>query len=547
MSIRIDRVLIRNFRSIGHPGVEFIPGNLCALIGENNAGKSNIVAAIRKLLGPTWPQIQSFTEDDFHRRDRRNEPYIELDLTDGRTTDVMTFGQAPGDDQYRLLLNGRYVTREQRERYPFLTVGVDRGIKDNMGYDRWTPLGRMLQGINREFQRDARRRGAFEERMAEVKGILSESEDFARLEELVREQTALLLRRNPAEFRVDFNLYDPWNFYRTFQMIASDDNLEFQASSAGMGLQSALTVPVLRAYAEIRHTDAILAIEEPEIYLHPQAQRNFYGVLRELAEADTQVFYTTHSPNFLETSHFDEIALVRRDGSLGQRQTSVTQVTAAAFAGDFNARHEETLASEDSVRRHTAKHCSIRHHEGFFATKVILVEGETEEEALPIFARALDVDLDAHGISVLGCRGKTAMPEIYRLFNEFGIPTYAVFDGDHGKSDAHEETNRELLRLAGAEIEDFPATGVERCHTCFEVDFETELGNYIEDYADLVARANDELGLHPDRGKGMRAKWIAEQLVLRCSEDPSGLLPGFITAIFDVVQDLRWRATVLQQ
>jgi hypothetical protein len=36
-------------------------------------------------------------------------------------------------------------------------------------------------------------------------------------------------------------------------------------------------------------------------------------------------------------------------------------------------------------------------------------------------------------------------------------------------------------------------------------------------------------------------------LGLRSSEDPRGLLPDFITATLDVVQDLRWRATVLQQ
>ncbi len=46
----------------------------------------------------------------------------------------------------------------------------------------------------------------------------------------------------------------------------------------------------------------VLVIEEPEIYLRPQAQRYLYHLLRDFAAAGNQVVYSTHSPAFLNVA-----------------------------------------------------------------------------------------------------------------------------------------------------------------------------------------------------------------------------------------------------
>lgn len=51
--MKLVKVQIQNFRSIKK--VTFDVGDLCALIGPNNAGKSNILNALSYLLGDTWP------------------------------------------------------------------------------------------------------------------------------------------------------------------------------------------------------------------------------------------------------------------------------------------------------------------------------------------------------------------------------------------------------------------------------------------------------------------------------------------------------------
>src|SRR5688572_498448 len=54
----------------------------------------------------------------------------------------------------------------------------------------------------------------------------------------------------------------------------------------------------------------VLLVEEPELFLRPQAQRSLYHLVRAFAERGNQVLYSTHSPWFLNVGRLDEVALV---------------------------------------------------------------------------------------------------------------------------------------------------------------------------------------------------------------------------------------------
>ncbi len=55
----------------------------------------------------------------------------------------------------------------------------------------------------------------------------------------------------------------------------------------------------------------ILAIEEPELYIHPQMQRMIYRVLREFSMTD-QVIYSTNSLSFVDVREYHRIGIVRK-------------------------------------------------------------------------------------------------------------------------------------------------------------------------------------------------------------------------------------------
>lgn len=61
--MKLSRVRIQNYRSIKE--LEFEIGDLCALIGPNNAGKSNILSALVFVLGETWPTTRVIEPADF--------------------------------------------------------------------------------------------------------------------------------------------------------------------------------------------------------------------------------------------------------------------------------------------------------------------------------------------------------------------------------------------------------------------------------------------------------------------------------------------------
>ena len=66
--MQITKLKIRNFRSIKSLDIEL--GDTTVLIGQNNAGKSAILDAIRIVLTRRWGQRGTgFTENDVYRAD----------------------------------------------------------------------------------------------------------------------------------------------------------------------------------------------------------------------------------------------------------------------------------------------------------------------------------------------------------------------------------------------------------------------------------------------------------------------------------------------
>lgn len=135
--------------------------------------------------------------------------------------------------------------------------------------------------------------------------------------------------------------------------------------------------------------------------------------------------------------------------------------------------------------------------EGFFAQKVILVEGVTDKAILEGVYQSLGRDCTAEGIVIVSADGKTKMDKPFYIFNKLGIPTYAVFDSDANSGDKKPGANRLLQAVAGIkDPTDFPYGCFERC-AAFE--------NNLEAYTKQICGAQwqqtfqeiaDDMGLH---------------------------------------------------
>ncbi|MCM5530321.1 ATP-binding protein [Parasegetibacter sp. NRK P23] len=88
-----------------------------------------------------------------------------------------------------------------------------------------------------------------------------------------------------------------------------DDGVETTASEKGDGMQRALMLAIIQAYAEFRRQNEdigksfLFFIDEAELHLHPTAQRNLKNVLLELSITMDQVFINTHSSVLVADEH----------------------------------------------------------------------------------------------------------------------------------------------------------------------------------------------------------------------------------------------------
>jgi predicted ATPase len=178
----------------------------------------------------------------------------------------------------------------------------------------------------------------------------------------------------------------------------------------------------------------VLLIEEPELYLSPQAQRYLYRLLRRFAAQGNQILYSTHAATFLSVAHLDELALVRHVEGKG---ATLCQPPPLATDESFRA-----LTEFDAERS-----------EVFLARAALLVEGMTEKMAFPFVFEALGYDADREAVAVIECGGKANMPLFARICAECGIPFVLVHDRDAPRgelpNDAEHATNTALVKIAG--------------------------------------------------------------------------------------------------
>jgi predicted ATP-dependent endonuclease of OLD family len=185
---------------------------------------------------------------------------------------------------------------------------------------------------------------------------------------------------------------------------------------------------------EAEATGIVLLIEEPELYLIPQAQRRLSRVLRELSAGGNQVLYSTHAPAFLSVDRLDELALVRHDEAEG---TKLAQPSPLPEEQSFRA-----LAEFDNERA-----------EIFLARAALLVEGRTEKLAFPFVFESLGYDVDREGIAVIECGGKSNISLFARVCNECGIPYVIVHDRDAPRgqqpNESEQNVNAAIAAVAG--------------------------------------------------------------------------------------------------
>jgi hypothetical protein len=216
---------------------------------------------------------------------------------------------------------------------------------------------------------------------------------------------------------------------RAAQLLRPEAGHPWEPTDGGLAL-----VRGVEALCDSGAKGLVLLIEEPELYLSPQAQRHLYRQIRRLAEAGNQVLYSTHAAIFLSVARLEELALVRHTRRTG---TSLAQPSALSNRESFRA-----FAEFDAERA-----------ELFLSRAALLVEGRSEKLAFPFVFETLGYDADREAVAIVDCGGKGNLPLFARICNECGIPYVVVHDRDAplGRRPVESEqvANRRIVETAG--------------------------------------------------------------------------------------------------
>ncbi|MDD5679923.1 MAG: AAA family ATPase [Candidatus Omnitrophica bacterium] len=219
-----------------------------------------------------------------------------------------------------------------------------------------------------------------------------------------------------------------------------DDGVATDVARKGHGLQRALIFALIKAWAKVskeikkKQEEAakegvkeevkssrkasesnFYIFEEPELYLHPQAQRELYASLKELSTLNNQVILSTHSSSFIDLEMYKSICKIYKNDI--QEGTRKLQYTGELFSLD-----------DDRKNFNMAYWINPDRGELFFSEKVILVEGPTDKTVIPFLAKKLAIF--KYEYTVIDCGGKDNIKIYMHLLNNFKLPYIAVYDKD---------------------------------------------------------------------------------------------------------------------
>lgn len=485
--MRLTQVDIKNFRGINELSLNL--DELCVLIGENNAGKSSVLDAVRCCLAGSL----SFADYDYHLAEPGADPttaapieitltFAESELGEWPGEIAQALGgvvQVEGDDLRVVILQATSQFRRKVNDYvpkrEFL--GLDGNpLPAATSRRAWNVFRRIapvfhlssLRDVAQTFKPGSPFWGPF------VKSLELDDESREELEKALLALNDEILGKHKAFDKVKAVLgktakilphgdADPVSINalpsRVFDILsraqvnfASQTGAHIPLARHGGGTQSVAVICLFDAFLKCflkdkygEHATPILALEEPEAHLHPAAVKATGEMLQSM---HGQKLISTHSGDLLAGVSFRNIRRLRRcNGKITVHQP-----------------HDEFT---DDERKRLDYHIRTTRGSLLFSRCWLLVEGEADALLMAGCARTLGCDLYADGVSCVEFSKNLAVDQFIRLADSLGIEWFLLVDGDdHGKGCARSARNHLCGRAPDGHIRVLDHANIETllCH-----------------------------------------------------------------------------------
>lgn len=514
----INYLEIEKYRSINKIRIKFPEKSPLVLIGENNAGKSNIIRALDLILGETWAGTHEPEDHEYWFRNPQNGPIvIKVGLNGifdqyGNPINgaIWRYSQNTKKTEYKTS-NDKFMSKEILDQCTVVTIGADRRLSYQLSYtNKWTLLSKLMKRFHKSLISDEDRVNHLKESFENIKTIFDEVPEFTQFRTGLQNQFEAMIQNMTYRLTLDFSAYDPSNFFHSLRVSPIEGTEVRNIEELGTGEEQVLALAFAHAYAKAFHGGIVLVIEEPESHLHPQAQIWLAKKINEFAADGLQVVLSTHSPAFIDIMNLDGLVLVKKEN----QSTLVKQIDATNLV-DFCVTHggDPKKINPGTILPFYAGHQTNVILSGLFARKIILVEGDTEEFAFKILLERIGLENDKTCISIIPVFGKGNLTKWWRFFNAYEIPVFVIFDNDN-EDDKDCSRRKDILKtlnvdqiLSITEVTDW--LNFDK-FSVFGMNFETTMRSHFPDYSTIEQNAREIFG----PSKPLIARYVAEKINL---------------------------------
>jgi putative ATP-dependent endonuclease of the OLD family len=502
----LRELTIRNFRRIEDLTINF-PRGLSVIVGENNAGKTAIIDALRIMLFPSRDfDALRLNEDDFRSGTDCAPIEISCTFSDLKDEDEVHFLECLvdiGEGKFEVQLNTRIEFNKATRRPNVRSWGgeTEGGILPSNLFDRIAsiylkPLRDPESGL----------RPGRHSQVSRLIDCLTEEAQHAEFEAIAKEANDKIRELKPVEHaRNDINsqmasiageqlaqttelIFSDPAFHRIIAGLQPEiEGLPFALNGLGYNnlVFTSATLGTLRRSAQFSFRSIL--VEEPEAHLHPQLQilllRHLVKVTSEKVGNEVQVIASSHSPILVSQAPIDSILSVHEcDGKV--RAVSVSSI-----------KMDDVPKKEEKLKKKLQRFLDATRGELFFARRLLMVEGIAEALLLPVLTKILGGSLKESAVTVLNADGIN-FNAFLPLFgeNRLSFPVAIMTDGDATQIGAPPSDTAAGLKAKEADI---PNLRVEYS----AITFEHELARSPE-ILPLMLEAFEIL--HPINGKKLK-------------------------------------------
>lgn len=484
----ISKLKIKNYKSIESMTLEFIKGKNI-IVGQNNCGKSNIISAINLVIGEKYPP-KRFDENFYFQN--TDSFTIALELTNCNEFDVsylQTYNKKTGlyclapdatylryspdeldelgygnclewntsnqiiekiknashiyitlfskkneDTIYTLsmdigdghLYKFKYFSQELLS--SFITSAIipsERNLKSELVVNNYSWYGKLIKNIWQNMsQDDVEQLKLHNKNLSDVTNSI-----FEGLTDELGNSVKDAIPYNKLEFKL---IQDTKTDYYKGIKILLDDGYYSLLDDKGSGIKSLIIIELFKLYCKRYHKySSCLIIEEPEVFLHPQARSVLSKKIDQFLDGNNnQTIITTHSEQFLSNFNITQLTFITKRNNKSEKYKILDS--------DFN---EKDFQKINIITK-------TENAEMYFADTVILVEGGEKyilKELFKIYKN--DLFLDYNNISLIKIGGKSFFNIYKKMLEKLGKKVFIFADYDNFKNEVNNFLPNSLQNL----------------------------------------------------------------------------------------------------